>query len=140
MYKVIINNEKGLDKILVFNGNVNVTSDLLKTDPNNSVFKSIVNEEDIKDIIENNIDVVFTNLSIFKDDTIYDIKLKITKVLEKSQLDYRQIYLYVKKKHIFNASDVYNTLTYNDSYDLTYKKLITYWLNTDLPEIELKSI
>ena len=135
MYKVIINNEKGLDKILVFNGNVNVTSDLLKTDPNNSVFKSIFNEEDIKDIIENNIDVVFTNLSIFKDDTIYDIKLKITKVLEKSQLDYRQIYLYVKKKHIFNASDVYNTLTYNDSYDLTYKKLITYWLNTDLPEM-----
>ena len=44
MYKVIINSKKGLDKILVFNGNVNITNELLKNDPNNEIFKTIFNE------------------------------------------------------------------------------------------------
>ena len=95
MYKVIINSKKGLDKILVFNGNVNITNELLKNDPNNEIFKTIFNEEDIKEIIEKKIDVFFTNLSIFKDDTIYDIKLKITKALQNSSFEYKQIYLYL---------------------------------------------
>ena len=39
MYKVIINNENGADKILVFNAKINVTNELFKSDPYNDIFK-----------------------------------------------------------------------------------------------------
>jgi hypothetical protein len=121
IYKVnhLIENNK-IDKIIVFYGkneNINIKSlnELFKKEPNNTIFTdkntklSIFNNEELENIKNNNIDVIFSEEQIHFDDSIGSIKLKIFNEM-KETFSIEEIYLFSIKKIILNTNKIYKSL------------------------------
>ena len=112
--KYLVNNET--DKILVFYGkNIdNLTQQEL--------LSKVFTDEELDDIEENSINVVFLEEQIHFDDTIGTIKLKILEYF-KEIAGFEEIYLFYQKKEILNAVEVYQSLTQNKKIQLTRLRL-----------------
>jgi hypothetical protein len=86
------------------------------------LFKKIFTENEIKQINDNNINVVFSEQQIHYDDTISSIKIKILNELKK-KVSIEEIYLFSQKIETLNAVSVYQSLTQNKKIELTNVRL-----------------
>ena len=113
--------EREQDTIIVFFGNdaePNELKSLFASDPTNKKFldkdtgNPIFTNEELEHIKNTNIDVVFSKQSIYLDDTIITIKIKILlEIGESSKISIDEIFLFCSKKETLFPRDVYNTLT-----------------------------
>ena len=113
-----------IGKIYVFYGNqIDINLDeLFERDSNNEVFQKIFTSDELKEIKEKSIEVIFLNETIHSDDTIGIIKLKISKYFFKPTSE-EEIYLYCLQKEYLNPISVYQMLTLNDRVPLTKIRL-----------------
>ena len=134
-------NQDTIDTIYVFYGNFPDDTDLnelFKMDPNNQLFYPVIfNDEELTNIKNNNISVVFLSQQIHFDDSIGTIKIKI--IDELSKLSYRdknpaleEMYLFCMKEETLNAVSIYETLTQNKRFGLTKTRLYNFLLNINL--------
>ena len=110
IYKVnyIINGS--IDTIYVFNGG------------KDKAINEIFNTNEIENINNNKIKIVYSKQQIHLDDSIGMIKIKILNQLKKTvSLD--EIYLYCQKLEIFNSVSLYQSLTQNKKLSLTNVRL-----------------
>ena len=110
-----------INKIVVFYGihlDVDDPNQLFATDPLNEAFVNIFNQNELKEISEKGIEVIFVNERIYTDDTIGIIKLKIMDTFLKTFSE-EEIYLYCLKKEEINPIAIYQNLTLNDKLPLT---------------------
>jgi len=109
------------DKLIVFFGNDADPGDLralFASDPTNKRLldrdtgNPIFSNDELVHIKNTNIDVVFSRQSIYLDDTILTIKLKILlEIRESSEISIDELFLFCAKKETLLPRDVYNTLT-----------------------------
>lgn len=132
IYKIIqLDKENKIRQITVYLGYNyydNINEDFSK-DPNNSKFKDYFDEELLNKIITNKLSVLFTRDSIHNDDTIETLKKKIIKLND--SISFEEIYLFYKKIQDVNNNVLYENLTQNSKFPLTYDILIQYLLNID---------
>ena len=89
-----------ISKIYVFNSNILSSSELnklFKTNSEDDVFNEIFSKEELTLIKSKNIDVEFTDYSIYLDDTIETIKKKLMLVLNNS-VSFEEIYLFAQQQ------------------------------------------
>jgi len=131
-------NQNTIDAIYVFYGNFPDDTDLnelFKTESNNQLFYPLIfNDEELTNIKNNNISVIFLSQKIHFDDSIGTIKIKI--IDELSKLSYRgknpaleEMYLFCMKQETLNAVSIYETLTQNKRFGLTKTRLYNFLLN-----------
>lgn len=131
-------NQNTIDTIYVFYGYFPSDKDLnqlFKMDANNQLFyPEIFNDEELTNIKNNNISVIFLTQKIHFDDSIGTIKVKIADEL--SKLSYRdknpsleEMYLFCMKQETLNAVSIYETLTQNKRFGLTKTRLYNFLLN-----------
>ena len=132
IYKInYLTNENKLQKIVVFFGENQENIDpeeLFKKEPTNPFFidkntgKSIFNEKELKNILDNKIPVTFSEQQIHYDDNIGIIKLKIINEFSNTfSLD--EIYLFCLQKEILYSEKTYQSLTQGDRLPLTRTRL-----------------
>jgi hypothetical protein len=131
-------NQNTIDKIYVFYGYFPFDKDvnqLFQEDPTNKLFyPSIFNDEELNNIKNNNISVIFLEQQIHFDDSVATIKIKIAD--EFSKIDYKyktialeEMYLFCMKQETLNAVSIYETLTQNKRFGLTKTRLYNFLLN-----------
>jgi hypothetical protein len=108
--------------------------DLFKRDPQNPAFIDkntglpIFNDDELKNIVEKQIPVIFSEQQIHYDDSIGVIKLKIMAEFSNTfSLD--EIYLFCMKDEVLNPANIYQTLTQNGRLPLTKVRLDQFILN-----------
>jgi hypothetical protein len=118
-----------------------VLNDLFKSEPENKLFEGIFSEVELKDILDNTINVEFIEEYIHIDDTIETIKKKLMKNI-KINVSFGEIYFYVKKFEKLKSDTIYQTITQNESLELTRGRLTQFLLNIDgiKPIIAVKDI
>jgi hypothetical protein len=118
-----------------------VLNDLFKSEPENILFQGIFSEVEIKDILDKNIIVEFVAEYIHIDDTIETIKKKLMKNI-KINVSFGEIYFYIKKLEKLRSDSIYQTITQNESLELTQVRLTQFLLNIDgiRPVIPVKDI
>ena len=120
-----------INKIVVFYGlhlDVEDPNQLFATDPLNPAFKNVFNQKELNEISEKGIEVVFLKESIYIDDNIGVIKLKIIQAFGKTFSE-EEIYLYCLKKEELNPIAIYQSLTLNDKIQLTRIRIDQLLLN-----------
>ena len=138
IYKINYLIEDTIKTIYVFYGKspdmkINLTN-LFKEDPSNNAFidkisgTPIFDEEELNNIKENNINVIFSEQQIHFDDTIGMIKLKIFNEFNK-MFSIEEIYLFCLKKEKLNPATVYKTLSQNKKIDITKLRLEQFLYN-----------
>ena len=80
------------------------------------------NQEELQNINEKKIKIIFSSQTIHLDDTIGAIKIKILKEIKKN-ISLEEIYLYCQKLETFNSISLYQTLTQNKRITLTNVRL-----------------
>ena len=85
----------------------------------------IFNEDEIKNIKDKNIEVIFSQQQIHFDDTIGIIKLKIINEF-KNLFSPEEIYLYCKKDEILNSINIYETLTQKNRLKINKTRLLQF--------------
>lgn len=109
-------------KVIVFYGeNDTELKELFMSDPNNKKFldsatgNPIFSQEELERIKTSNIDVIFSKQTIYLDDTILSIKIKILIELinmeEVNELSIDELFLFCMKSETMLPQDMYNTLT-----------------------------
>ena len=145
----ILNRINGMNKIYVFYGSKKLhdgasevsPTEYFKMEPNSEPFKNVFIREELESIVENNIEVVFVNISIRLDDSIEEIKRKILMILN-DDISFDEIYLFSLKQENINLISSYQNITQNEKLDLTKERLNTFLLNfndisiSDLPNKE----
>jgi hypothetical protein len=111
-----------------FSEEIDDPSELFIKEPGNKAFGSVFDENELKDIKKNNIEVLFINQSIHIDDSIGVIKLKIFEAISK-QASMSELYLFCLKSEKLNPITVYQNLTQNDRLPLTKIRLNQLLLN-----------
>ena len=102
-----------IEKITVYFGSKNYTTnlnDLFKNNMDDSLFKGVFSEDEIKQITRDNIPVIFTNQSIYLDDSIETIKKKVIIDSDK-QISFDEIYLFGKQIQRLDNTQIYDNLT-----------------------------
>ena len=121
-----------INKIYVFYGvHLDIAADpnqLFSSDPSNKVFENVFSKKELDVILEKGIEVVFLKETIYTDDTIGVIKLKIIQAFSNAFSE-EEIYLYCLKKEILNPIAVYQLLTLNDKIPLTRVRMEQLLLN-----------
>ena len=148
-----------INEIRVFYGmdtRVNNISELfnkVKDDYEKKVFddpisqRTIFNKEELENIRNENIKVIFSSQVIHYDDTIGTIKLKLINEFSET-FSLEEIYMFCLKEEILNPLSVYKILTQNNKLKLTKLRLDQFLLNIirdengniakfDLPEKEV---
>lgn len=110
IYKVNYIKNGNIDSIYVFNHR--------KEKDVNKFF----NQEELQNINEKKIKIIFSSQTIHLDDTIGAIKIKILKEIKKN-ISLEEIYLYCQKLETFNSISLYQTLTQNKRITLTNVRL-----------------
>ena len=123
IYKIhLVNhgNEISQGSIVVFYGEDKVSIDELntrfETSPTDKAFidrgsgEPIFSSDELQDIKVKNTKVRFSKQSIYPDDTILSIKLKILKELE-TEISIEELFLFCSKREVVAPRDIYNTLT-----------------------------
>ena len=103
IYKICYIVDNKIEKIYVFFGHRHLTDgrhkiepkDLFKKEPENPVFAHIFSEDEMKNISENSIDVIFSDEMLHLDDTVETVKRKIIKVLDE-EFSFDEIYFFCK--------------------------------------------
>ena len=108
-----------IDTIYVFYGSrfseeIDDPNDLFEDDPGNKEFIDIFNKEELNEIKQQDIEIIFINQSIHIDDSIGVIKLKIFDAISK-EASMSELYLYCLKSEKLNPITVYQNLTQNDN-------------------------
>ena len=108
--------------------------ELFKRDPQNPAFIDkntglpIFNDDELKNILDKQIPVIFSEQQIHYDDSIGVIKLKIMAEFSNTfSLD--EIYLFCMKDEVLNPANIYQTLTQNGRLPLTKVRLDQFILN-----------
>ena len=148
IYKLCHNVDKENTNIYVFYGKQQsiidsgiVLNDLFKSDPEHILFEGLFSEVELKDILDNNINVEFVAEYIHIDDTIETIKKKLMKNID-INVSFGEIYFYIKKLEKLKSETIYQTITQNESLELTRGRLTQFLLNIDgiVPVIAVKDI
>jgi hypothetical protein len=118
-----------------------VLNELFKREPENILFEGIFSEVELKDILDKNINVEFVAEYIHIDDTIETIKKKLMKNVSNT-VSFGEIYFYIKKFEKLKSETIYQTITQNESLELTRGRLTQFLLNIDgiTPIIAVKDI
>jgi len=130
IFKVnILTNKNVTEKIYVFSGSsLNDPISIFIKEPENKIFSDIFNKDEINNIKNNKIEVVFVNQFIHIDDSIGIIKLKIFEAISK-EASMSELYLFCLKNEKLNPITVYQNLTQNDKLQLTQNRLNQLLLN-----------
>ena len=135
IYKVhILQDDKNTKAIHIYSGlGEKNLEDLLKKDP--TCFSS----DELKEIEEKNIPLIFSSHQLHPDDTIGSIKMKI---IRDNSFDFslEEMYLFFKKEQLLSVASVYQTLTQNGKLELTLKRLLTFLSNIDLDTREIEKV
>jgi hypothetical protein len=108
--------------------------ELFKRDPQNPAFidkntgQPIFNDDELQNIVEKQIPVIFSEQQIHYDDSIGVIKLKIMAEFSNT-FSLEEIYLFCMKDEILNPANIYQTLTQNGRLPLTKVRLDQFILN-----------
>ena len=87
--------------------------ELFSSNPRDTRFSSLFNEEDLANIAKMNIPVKFSQQYLHQDDSIGTIKTKIAHSCDNTfSLD--EVFLFARKQEKLNAPDVYRVLTQNN--------------------------
>jgi hypothetical protein len=108
-----------------------ITSDLF-----NTIFIDDFSDLDIKYIQEFDISIYFIDENIYYDDTLEIIKFKFLKyynqsISSSSQVSYEEIYMYGLINKQYNPSELYNTLSDNNTNKISNENLKQYLLNVN---------
>ena len=122
-----------IDTIYVFYGSrfseeIDDPNDLFEDDPGNKEFIDIFNKEELNEIKQKEIEIIFINQIIHIDDSIGVIKLKIFDAISK-EASMNELYLYCLKSEKLNPITVYQNLTQNDKLPLTKIRMDQLLLN-----------
>jgi hypothetical protein len=101
---------------------------LFKNDPTNKIFSDIFDEKELEYIEENNIHVSFIDETIYEDDNIGTIKLKIFEAIDK-EASMSELYLFCLNYLSLNPVAVYQKLTHYNRVALNKARLNQLLLN-----------
>jgi len=115
-----------IEIIYVFFGN-NLGSkddpnDIFDDNPKDPMFRNVFTSQELENIEKYNTPVKFINKSIYIDDNIGTIKLKIFEAIDR-EASINEMYLFCLKKEILNPITVYQSLTQNEKIPLTNLRL-----------------
>ena len=125
---------KLLESIAELQSKYQNAKDLITSDLFNIVFKHYFSDLDIKYIQEFDISIYFIDENIYYDDTLEIIKFKFLKYYNQFispplQVSYEEIYMYGLINKQYNPSELYNTLSDNNTYKISNENLKQYLLN-----------
>lgn len=117
--------------------------ELFSSNPRDTRFSSLFNEEDLANIAKMNIPVKFSQQYLHQDDSIGTIKTKIAHSCDNTfSLD--EVFLFARKQEKLNAPDVYRILTQNNKMPITKNRLenflknVPFKINGELTSFSLK--
>ena len=150
IFKVsLLDNDKSIKKIYAFVGsrfeyNPDITDDLLNLfnqNPGHEIFSLIFTDHEKQIIEDENIEIVFVKDSIYLDDTLGSIKLKILNALE-GMLSVEEMYLFTVVEKNLNPVKVYDTITQNNKLELTRDRMIQFLsnCNIDIGSLDVKEV
>ena len=146
IYKVGYTKNNLVVKIYVYFGirlvedNIDEINKLFITDSNNKIFSDIFSKEELVDIKNNNIEIVFLKDELHLDDTIEIIKKKLLISIPEIN-SFNEIYLFAQYFEQLKSVSVYENLTQNGKIELTKDRLIQFLLNindTNIDNLENK--
>ena len=139
IYKINILNKAGqLERIHVFCGN-HLTS---KND------KELFSDIQLAYFAENNVDIVFADAFIYKDDSIRKVKRKIVQELSRhgkesktgySQLSLEEVYMFSTIERDIDMNEVYREITENETIPLTKERFFQYAINLNFDPYKLNT-
>jgi hypothetical protein len=129
----MLSNENKIEDIYVFSGlEFSNTDDdpneLFKEDPTNKIFSDIFDEEELDNIKKNKINVSFIDETIYEDDSIGVVKLKIFEAIER-KASMSELYLFCLNYLSLNPGTVYQKLTQYNRWPLNKSRLNQLILN-----------
>ena len=150
IFKVsLLDNDKSIKKIYAFvssrfehrSGVTGQISDLFRENPKHKIFSLIFTEHERDIIAEENIDVIFIKESLYLDDTLGAIKLKLLEALDQN-ISIEEMYLFTTINKILNPVKVYDILTQNNKLELTRDRMIQFLsnINLDISGLETKEV
>ena len=152
IFKVYINNNNNLTELYLFIKNKYISNLLdidiqtlqkeynnsklfIQSDIFNTIFRDDFSELDIKFLQDFNTNIYFIDENIYYDDTIETIKFKFLKyynvLYNSKQISYEEIYIYGLINKKFDSAEIYNTLSNNNSSNITLEILKNYLLNVN---------
>jgi hypothetical protein len=142
MYKVNEFKDKQISRITVFYGRHDIKDidNLFLSDPANVVFNNIFSKLELDNIFKNNIKVHFSDQSIYIDDSILTIKIKIINEYPSHSLSIEELYIFYVHQELLNSTSIYQYLTQNNKVKITKPILDNFLKNIidDTFEIETK--
>ena len=138
IFKICHLKDNKIYKIDVFNGDTKHIGENIKETykSDTSILNDFFDEDEIRTILDNNIDVFYHSLLIYIDDTIETIKKKLISV---NDIAFEEIYFFYTYTNQFSSYQIYNDLTQNEKFPLTKNLFIQFLLNIN-QEILLDSI
>ena len=118
-----------ISKIHVFIGPHEENLDeLFSSNPRDSKFSSLFNEEDLANIAKMKIPVKFSQQYLHQDDSVGTIKTKIAHSCDNTfSLD--EVFLFARKQETLTAPDVYRILTQNNKMPITKNRMENFLMN-----------
>ena len=86
-------------------------------------------------LINNNVSDNY-EINIYSDDTIENIKFKLSNEIENKNI--KQYYFFYKRKKILNPYDLYNQLSLNDTILIDKKTFTVFCINHNIKRLEDK--
>ena len=135
----LLNGDRVINNIYVFagartgriQGATDGLSALFASDPRHEVFSSIFTDAELDAISANGIDVRFVEDSLYLDDTLGAVKLKILQALG-GEASVEEMYLFTTARRSLNPVKAYETMTQNGRLELTRDRMIQFLSNLDL--------
>ena len=136
IYKICNLKDNKINRIDVFNGNSEyLNENILNLYSNNpNIFNNIFTEDEVKNILENKVEVYYHNNFIYIDDSIETIKKKL---IEVNNSIFEEIYLFYDYFSIINPLTLYNDLT-RDKLILDKTAMIDFLSNISKPDLILE--
>ena len=123
IFKVfLLDSNSNIKKIIVFSGN----------DEPNIKKSDLFSDNELKDIHNDNPQIMYSNQSIHYDDTIINLKTKIINELGIKSVSYYELYLFSVIKEKINLLNFYNEITKNQQLQFTSDMLNQLIINLDI--------
>ena len=129
-----------IEKITVYFGSknyVNNLNDIFKNNMDDSLFKGVFSEDEMKQITRDNIPVIFIDQSIYLDDSIETIKKKIIIDSDK-QISFDEIYLFGKQIQSLDNTQIYDNLTQYGK--ITLNKDMLFQFISNINNFDIKTV
>lgn len=136
-----LTHENKIDAIIVFFGAIPSTKvedigALFKKEPAHKIFDNVFSSYELDYIHKNAVDVIFIDKSIYLDDSIGIVKLKIYEALLNT-ISIDEMYLFCFKDEPIDIGVLYHSLTQNDKLSLTYNRIEGALMNVHDNELRL---